>query len=471
LSVPPSRLPRSAAEYHAFVADWFADHRINWLDRTLGSFRTPAPDDAASGVRPCLAVLPYWDRFEDFYDKLGVSLANYRYLTGGWLFNYVDALHSAGIDTLIVYASAHVTRPVRFRHEKTAARIVVLPTPRLNHRIHKLREQLAPTSTALRVLATYAATPLSLVAREVRRQACGAILCQEYSYPRFDAAVLLGRLVGRPVFATYQGARHQLTPLERTVRRWSLRACAGLIVAASDERRYLTSHYALDDTKVAPIPNPIDVAEWEPEDRAIARRTLGLPADARIAVWHGRVEVHTKGLDVLLDAWARLKARAGNPRLRLLLVGTGRDAALLRDLIQPHEGLGVQWVDRYINDRAEVWRYLSAANVYVLPSRREGFALAPVEAMACGLPIVASDVSGVRDVLRDDAESAGIIVPAGDAAALAGALERGLLEPHLGPRLGARGRQRAREMYSPSVIGQRLRAFMTSRGAFQDRAR
>src|SRR5439155_17526049 len=120
----------------------------------------------------------------------------------------------------------------------------------------------------------------------------------------------------------------------------------------------------------------------------------------------------------------------------------------------------------YVRDRAELWRYLSAADAYTLPSRSEGFAVAALEAMACGLPVVAADVSGVREMLQSGAAAAGLVVPLGQPAPLAAALTRVLLEPELAEQLGAVGKLRARVTYSPATIGHQLRAFMTARGAF-----
>src|SRR5205814_10032047 len=113
-----------------------------------------------------------------------------------------------------------------------------------------------------------------------------------------------------------------------------------------------------------------------------------------------------------------------------------------------------------------LWRYLSAADAYALPSRSEGFAVAALEAMASGLPVVAADVSGVRELLESEPQG-GLVVPREDPVALADALERALLDPELGVRLGRGGRQRVREAYSTAVVGRQLRDFMTARGAFR----
>ena len=98
----------------------------------------------------------------------------------------------------------------------------------------------------------------------------------------------------------------------------------------------------------------------------------------------------------------------------------------------------VRWIDRFVHDREDLKTYLCAADVYTLPSRHEGFAIAPLEAMACGLPVVAADTSGVADLVPDGEASGGVVVPREDATALASALGRLLDDP---ARAGSSGRE------------------------------
>jgi glycosyltransferase involved in cell wall biosynthesis len=104
-------------------------------------------------------------------------------------------------------------------------------------------------------------------------------------------------------------------------------------------------------------------------------------------------------------------------------------------------------------------RYLSAADVYVFPSRGEGLPVSPMEAMACGVPVVGSDASGMPDLLEGQ-ESGGVIVPRGDAAALASALGRMLDDLDLARRIGDAARRRAEQSFSLEAVGPRLRDFV-----------
>ena len=117
-------------------------------------------------------------------------------------------------------------------------------------------------------------------------------------------------------------------------------------------------------------------------------------------------------------------------------------------------------------DRASIRQFLIAADVYVFPSRREGFPVAPLEAMACGLPVVAASVAGVIDIFETGEECGGVIVPSGDAVLLARSLGRLLDDERLSCSLGARARTRIERAFSPLTVGSQLRAFFRERAGF-----
>ena len=211
---------------------------------------------------------------------------------------------------------------------------------------------------------------------------------------------------------------------------------------------------------IARIANPLDTAEWRAEDRSAARAALGWPAAARIVAWHGRVDIRRKGLDVLLDAWELVSRRRSGRELRLELIGSGGDAEEFGALLAARRLPGVGWLDRYVRDPAAIRRHLSAADAWVLPSRHEGFPVALLEAMACGLPVVATAVSGVRDVLAAGEEHGGLVVAPDQADALAAALGRVVDDDTLARALGARARARVESAFSLDAVGGRLAALL-----------
>jgi len=315
-----------------------------------------------------------------------------------------------------------------------------------------------------RQLAPYRATPIRGLARHLRARAYDAVLCQEYEYPRFDVCALLGSVLRIPTYATFQGGNFQLTPIEGAVRPLTLRACDGVIIGSTTEVTRVMQKYGMPAAKIARIHNPLDIAAWSVERDPVIRRELGIPAEALVVCWHGRVEFHRKGLDLLCHAWHLLHAAWNGRPLRLLLVGTGSDASSLRRRIADMALPGVHWVDEYVLDRELLRRYLTSADAYVFPSRNEGFPVAPVEAMACGLPVVSAEVPGIRDIFADGEEDGGVVLAHADGPTMAAALGRVLKDEVLRRRLGSRARRRAESAFAPEAVGRELREFLGAGG-------
>jgi starch synthase len=437
-------------------------------------------DRLQTSAQPTIALLDWTHLIEDFLDNLGVDFNAFREeFRGSWIFGYMGALQRVGIRTVWFCISGRVSAPLYFTHAPSGGTICLLPAPLLYRTIRRrVLNPYAPTVDqavgelrplqrlffgALKEVMPYLATPLGLLGSQIRAQGCCAILCQEYEHARFDACVLLGRLMGLPVFATFQGGDTQLSRLEFLLRPFTLRACAGLIVGSKKEAERVCSRYRLPSEKVSQIFNPIDLALWHPNDRNEARLQLGIPRTARVAIWHGRVDFHRKGLDLLLDAWKQLCRGRPMQDLRLILVGTGTNGQHLSRRISDVHLDRVIWVNRFLHDPKEIQRYLSAADVYVFPSRHEGFPVAPIEAMACGLPVVATDAPGVPDILERGETSGGVVVRSGDSVALAKTLGRMLADEDWSRELGKRARRHVENVFSLERVGQQLRDFLVSR--------
>ncbi|HET6828962.1 MAG TPA: glycosyltransferase, partial [Ramlibacter sp.] len=189
----------------------------------------------------------------------------------------------------------------------------------------------------------------------------------------------------------------------------------------------------------------VDVGRFRPDPvaRAAVRADLGL-ADGDIAVLYlGRLH-RDKGLAELGDAFAELAAR--RPALHLLLAGPDEGAlALLQNAT-------LAFRDRVhvIGLTREPQKYMAAADVFCLPSYREGFGLSLLEAAAAGVPCVASRIYGITDAVEDGVT--GLLVPVRDAAALAEGLRRLVDDPDLRARMGEAARLRATRRFSSGVL-------------------
>lgn len=187
------------------------------------------------------------------------------------------------------------------------------------------------------------------------------------------------------------------------------------------------------------LPNAVDVGRFVPADPAE-------PSRLRV-VFVGR-HVRVKALDVLLHAWSRVRVPA---HARLVLAGDGPERAGLQRLAQE---LGIAAQVEFAGVVHDVPGLLAGAAMYVQASRREGLPNAVLEAMAAGLPVVATRISGHEDVVSH--EQTGLLVDAEDAQALADAMQQLIDDPDRRARMGEQARVMVRAAYDVPAVLQRL---------------
>lgn len=221
---------------------------------------------------------------------------------------------------------------------------------------------------------------------------------------------------------------------------WSFRVAEGLLSRVCRWWEAIASRWTglllcvSDDELRAGRAAGVDGPAWVVCNGVDTRRLRPRPRedDVPTAVCVGRL-ARQKGQDLLLRAWPTVLEKV--PDARLLIVGDGP----LRDELHGDGHSGVRWLG-HSDTPAE---FYARADVVVLPSRAEGMALVPLEAMACGRSVVAFDVEGVRHSVGD----AGEVVPREDVAALAQAIALRLADPELAAAEGARGRLRAEALF------------------------
>ena len=215
-------------------------------------------------------------------------------------------------------------------------------------------------------------------------------------------------------------ARADIGPLRRAAVRWAYAKADAVVALSHGVGRELIADYGLDPARVVTIHNPVDTEAWR--RRAQAARQAGPPwasfgGEGPVLVAVGRL-IPQKGFDLLLQALAQ--CQGAGQTARLAIVGEGPERGRLEALART---LGI--ADRVIlaGFAADPAAWYAHGDIFVLPSRWEGFGHVIVEAMACGLPVIAFDCPyGPVDILSGNA--GGVLVPPEDVRALAAAIDR-----------------------------------------------
>ncbi len=246
-----------------------------------------------------------------------------------------------------------------------------------------------------------------------------------FTYPDGEAATRLGRWLELPVTITLRGTEvpHSKNPALRPRLARALKAAAR-VFAVSDSLRRLAIELGASAEKSEVVGNGVDTTRFHPVDRAAARSRYGLPENAQVLISVGGL-VERKGMHRVIDCLPALLT--SHPALHYLIVGGGSAEGDIRaELDAQVARLGLAARVHFLGALPpdELNGPLSAADVFVLATRNEGWANVFLEAMACGLPVVSTDVGGNAEVVCRPA--LGSIVPFGDAAALQQALDSAL---------------------------------------------
>lgn len=258
------------------------------------------------------------------------------------------------------------------------------------------------------------------------------------------AALACSTLKGAPPIVR---TRHISAPVSGNwPTRWLYRsACAFIVTTGEQLRKQVIAETGVDAVHVASVPTGIDLARFQPGDRLAARALLGLPAAAA-----------TVGIVATLRSWKGhkflLEAVASLPTVQLVVVGDGpqRDA-----LAEQAKQLGIEERVRFAGNQIDVVPWLQAFDIFVLPSyANEGVPQAIMQAMACALPVVSTDVGSISEIVAHD--KTGVVVSARDAAALRGAIASLLDDAQTRARLGAGALAIAQERFSNARMLDRM---------------
>jgi glycosyltransferase involved in cell wall biosynthesis len=277
-----------------------------------------------------------------------------------------------------------------------------------------------------------------------------AVHAHEFAMAVYGTAA--ARRLGLPVVNTFHGAESMTHALRRRVAlRWAIpRSTASRAVSAATKTQ-LDRDLGIAANQIGVVHNGIPVRQGDPVK---VRQELGIGADELMLLAIGNLE-HRKGHLVLLRALQRLRSDGLSHPWRVVIAGGrgGPTRPQLEAFAAEHGFAERLHILTYRDDIADLQ---AAADIFVMPSLWEGLPLAMLEAMLAGNAIIASDTSGIPEAVNTGRE--GLLVPPGEDAALAGALERLMTDPALRASLGQAARFRGMAEFTVDAMADRYEA-------------
>lgn len=225
------------------------------------------------------------------------------------------------------------------------------------------------------------------------------IIYSRFLYPEGYAVVRLSKALGIPGVGVGAGSEVNVFPNESRVFRHDiitiLNKIDGLI---SSGDKVADNIFLLCGKRATVIHGVVDLEEFKPvEDKASIRKELGLPLDSTIVLYLGTFKI-AKGIFELIDAFARIQCKTSG--VMLIFCGYGRQQKKMRQIIRNKGAESAIRIEGMV-DSLDVHKWMQASDIFTLPSYAEGMPNAVMEAMACGLPIIASAVGGLIKEIGD----------------------------------------------------------------------
>jgi len=242
-------------------------------------------------------------------------------------------------------------------------------------------------------------------------------------WPDGFLAVFFGRIFGKPVVITSHNPlllRYLNQPIVSRIIRYVVRQADCIIAVSISQKKKILVFDSSVEKKIKVIPNGVDLSDFKPMASGFTRKKIGFNVGSSAITFVGRLDP-VKGVSYLLEAIKKLDE--SGLKINLLVVGEGCELANLKKLTLDL-GLSEKVFFAGARPHNEIALWMNACDVFVLPSFDEGWPTVFFEAMACGKPIVATNVGGSPEVIKST--DFGFLVPPGNSTALAEAIKKAL---------------------------------------------
>jgi glycosyltransferase involved in cell wall biosynthesis len=273
------------------------------------------------------------------------------------------------------------------------------------------------------------------------------VIHAHYVFPSGLLALLYKKLLGKPFIVTAHGGDiDRMAKKSQKIRQFTetiLKEASHVVTVGEALYEEISNDYKVDANKLSIINMGVNRDVFRPYSKKEIRHELQISEGVEPVLFVGNI-IREKGLTELVEAFKLVKSK--RPQAELYLIGASRNSAYREELHQLM-GDGVHFIEPL--PQADLAKWMSAAEVFVLPSHLEGFGLVAVEAMSCHTPVIGADVGGLHYLLED---GSGLLVPAKQASPLAEAIVEVLGNTELKKQLIQKGEQKASENDEKKMI-------------------
>jgi glycosyltransferase involved in cell wall biosynthesis len=273
------------------------------------------------------------------------------------------------------------------------------------------------------------------------------VIHAHYVFPSGLLALFYKRLLGKPFIVTAHGGdidrMAKKSPKIRQFTETILKEASHVVTVGEALYQEISNDYQVHPNKLSIINMGVNRDVFRPYSKKEIRLELQISAGVEPVLYVGNI-IREKGLTELVEAFKMVKAK--RPQAELYLIGASRNKAYREELNQL-KGEGVHFIEPL--PQVELAKWMSSAEVFVLPSHLEGFGLVAVEAMSCHTPVIGTDVGGLHYLLKD---GSGLLVPAKQVKPLADAILEVLENPELKKQLIQKGEHKAAENDEKKMI-------------------
>ena len=257
---------------------------------------------------------------------------------------------------------------------------------------------------------------------------------------------IIGKLLGIPIIISSERTMAMESEWRYRLNRWTIDMVDRVVAVSKNVGEFCITHIRLPARKVVIIHNGVETPPLSAHARERARQALGLPQETIVCGAVSRLQP-VKGIDDLILAFAQVREKQD---VHLVIIGEGQERQYLEELtVETGCSNRVLWTGY----RQDVLKLLPAFDLFVQPSHHEGLPNTVLEAMAAGLPVIATEVGGIPELVLN--HNTGLLVPVGDPAALGEAISDLLEKPQKRENLGQAGRLRVKQHFSVEKMVQK----------------